>query len=74
MRTAPIEGSDLKTITPVNGRFMVAGIIHSPHDQVSIRWEVDGCSGSTECRAWEGQYKIDQLTQAGYRVLSITRA
>lgn len=73
MNHAPIEGTDLDTVTPVNGRLLVAGIIRSPHDMVSIRWEVDGASGSTECRAWEGQYKIDQLTLAGYCVLSVGR-
>ena len=73
MKHVPIEGSDLKTITPVNGQLMVAGIIHSPHDLISIKWEVDNASGSTKCLAWEGQYKIDQLTLAGYRVLSIER-
>lgn len=73
MRHPPIEGTDLDTATPVNGRLLVAGIIQSPHDMVSIRWEVDGASGSTECEAWEGQYRIDQLTCAGYRVLSVGR-
>jgi hypothetical protein len=71
VKHAPIEGSDLKTCTAVNGQLMVAGIIHSPHDLISIKWEVDNASGSTECLAWEGQYKIDQLTLAGYRVLLI---
>lgn len=73
MRNVPIQGTDLETVTPFNGRILVAGVIRSPHDMVSIRWEVDGASGSTKCEAWEGQHKIDQLTSAGYRVLSVGR-
>lgn len=71
MRHAPIEGSDLTEVTPVNGIIHVAGIIRSPHQLISIRWEVDGSSGSTECEAWEGQYRIDQFVSAGYTVLSV---
>lgn len=72
-RFAPIEGSDLRTIEPVGGVFHVAGFIRSPNQMISIKWEVDNPvgSGSTECEAWRGQYEIDCLTRAGYRVLSI---
>ena len=72
-RTAPIEGSDLRTIEPVGGVFHVAGFIRSPHQMISIKWEVDNPSGSgsTECEAWRGQHEIDCLTRAGYRILSI---
>lgn len=68
-----IEGSDLRTVEPVGGVFHVAGFIRSPRQMISIKWEVDNPagSGSTECEAWLGQYEIDCLTRAGYRVLSI---
>jgi hypothetical protein len=71
MRTPPIAGSNLCTIEPVGGVFHVAGIIRSPNQMISINWEVDNASGSTECEAWRGQHEIDCLTRAGYRVLSI---
>ncbi len=71
MRTPPITGSDLRTIEPVNGVFRVAGLIRSPHQLISIKWEFDNASGSTECEAWRGQHEIDCLTRAGYTVLSI---
>lgn len=71
MRQVPVTGSDLRTIEPVNGVFHVAGFIRSPNQLISIKWEVDNASGSTECEAWRGQYEIDGLTRAGYRVLSI---
>ena len=74
MRNAPIEGSDVTEATPTNGVFRVAGFIRSPHDIISIRWEVDGASGSTECEAWLGQHKLDGLTRAGYQIKSIGRA
>lgn len=72
-RPVPVEGSDLRTIEPVGGVFRVAGLIRSPHQLISIKWEVDNPSGSgsTECEAWRGQYEIDCLTRSGYRVLSI---
>lgn len=71
MRTAPIEGTDVRAIEPVNGVFHVAGIIRTPRQLISIAWEVDNSSGSTECEAWRGQYEIECLTRAGYRVLSV---
>lgn len=45
--------------------------IRTPHDRVSIQWEVDGTSGSTQCEAWLGQYNIDRLEAAGYTIVSI---
>lgn len=71
VRTAPITGSDLETLTPVNGVIHLGGIIRTPHQMVSIAWEVDGASGSTECEAWEGQHRIDRLTAAGYTIVSV---
>lgn len=47
--------------------------LRSPHDTVSIRWEVDGSSGSTECEAWRGQYEIERLEAAGYKIISVGR-
>ena len=74
MRTLPIEGRDISNATPVNGIFHVGAFIRSPQQQISIKWEVGGYSGSTECQAWEGQHEIDQLTKSGYQVLSIENA
>lgn len=48
--------------------------VHSPYTIISIRWEVDGASGSTECEAWRGQYEIERLEAAGYRVISVEAA
>lgn len=71
-RFAPIEGSDLSTVEPVNNVFHVAGVIRNPKQLISIDWTVDNASGSTECEAWRGQYEIDNLTRAGYQILSIS--
>jgi hypothetical protein len=68
---APIEGKDITEITPVNGVFHVAGIIRSPNQLISIKWEGDSSSGSTECEAWRGQYEIDCLVKAGYKIKSV---
>lgn len=70
-RAVPVTGSDLETLTPVNGVIHLAGIIRSPHQLVSISWEVDGASGSTECEAWEGQYRIERLTAACYTIVNV---
>lgn len=51
-RFAPVEGSDLRTIKPVSGVFRVAWFIRTPRQMISIKWEVDNASGSTECEAW----------------------
>lgn len=45
--------------------------IRSPRDVVSIGWEVDGGSGSTDCEAWRVQHEMDKLTAAGYRLVSV---
>lgn len=70
-RQAPVTGSDLRTAYPVGGVIRVGGFIRSPDQLISITWEVDNASGSTECEAWRGQYEIDCLTRAGYSVLAI---
>lgn len=71
MNTMTIEGSDVTKIAPVGGVIHVAGIIRTPHDKISIRWDVDGASGQTDCEAWRGQHEIDGLVRAGYRILSV---
>lgn len=67
----PIEGFDVTEVTPINGVLHVGGIIRSPYDLISIRWEVDNKSGSTECEAWRGQFEINNLTRAGYKILTV---
>ena len=46
----------------------------SPQDMVSIAWEVDNSSGSTQCECWRLQYEIDRLESAGYEVKGVERA
>ena len=72
MRNVPIEGSNVSQVVPVNGVLHVGGITRSPYDLISIRWEVDNASGSTECEAWRGQFEIDNLTRAGYKIFSVS--
>ena len=48
--------------------------VKTPMQKVAIRWEVDGCSGTTICEAWRGQYEIEEFERAGYQVLSIESA
>lgn len=43
----------------------------TPHTQVTLYWEIDGCSGSTTCPAWRGQHEIDRLQSAGYIIRHI---
>lgn len=43
----------------------------TPYDLVTIKWEVDGFSGSTTCEAWRVQYELDCFYQGGYKVVSI---
>lgn len=47
--------------------------IRTPHDMVSIKWEVDNASGSTECEAWRVQHEIEMLEKAGYQIIAIER-
>ena len=69
-----ITGSDITKIEPVNGILYVAGIVKTPEQLVSIVWEVDGAAGKTTCQAWRGQYEIECLTRAGYKVLGVELA
>lgn len=55
-------------------RIDVSSFVRSPDDIVSIQWEVDGASGSTQCKAWEAQYEIDQMSAAGYRITDVVPA
>lgn len=52
----------------------VSGWIKSPHQRISIKWECDGASVSTECEAWRGQFAIEELERAGYVVLTVEAA
>lgn len=52
----------------------VTGFVRSPYTMVSIKWEVDGHSGSTECQAWCGQYEIDCMERAGYKIIGVEAA
>ncbi len=72
MNKLPIEGTDLAIAVPENGVLRVAGMIRSPHQLIVINWIVDGCSGSSHCQAWRGQYEIDALVRAGYRIVSVS--
>lgn len=74
MKTLKITGSDVtnRTVTPSNGLFHVGGLIRRPGQLISIKWEIDNASGSTECEAWRGQYEIDCLIKSGYKINSIT--
>ena len=42
-----------------------------PYQMVSIKWEVDNASGSTETEAWQAQAQIEKLEKAGYRIISV---
>jgi hypothetical protein len=74
MKTLPISGTDVSEITPIGGVLHVAGLVRRPTDKVSIRWQVDGSSGRTECEAWRGQYEIDGLARAGYEIKGVSLA
>lgn len=65
-----IEGTDLVDIPNINGKILIGAVVRSPLDKVHIKWEVDGSTGTTICEAWRGQYEIDCLVKAGYKVLS----
>ena len=64
-------GSEVTQIEPVNGVIHYAGIIKTPTQLIRINWEVDCSPGETVCQADYGQYEIDCLVQAGYKILSV---
>ena len=66
-----ITGSDITQIEPVNGVLHVSCFVKTPDQLVKISWEVDDSSGTTICQAWQGQYEIDCLVRAGYKVLGV---
>ena len=66
-----ITGSDVTKIEPVNGVIRYAGTIKTPEQLIRINWEVDCLPGETVCRADYGQYEIDCLVQAGYKILNV---
>ena len=72
MKNLPIEGSDITQTSPINGVIHVAGFIRNPMQYICITWEVNGFSGTTKCQAWEGQFEIDKLIKANYRILSVS--
>lgn len=45
--------------------------VRNPHDIISIAWEVDGASGSSECEAWLGQHTIERLEASGYKIIDV---
>lgn len=59
-----------QTVRVINLRHFV----RTPHDVVSIAWEVDGSSGSTQCEAWRGQHEIDKLVKDGYQIIKVVKA
>ena len=66
-----ITGSDVTKFEPVNGVMHVSCFVRTPDQLVKITWEVDDSSGTTICQAWQGQYEIDCLVRAGYKVLDV---
>lgn len=56
----------------------VRNMIHSPEDWIYIDWECPcprygKASGTTQCKAWQGQGEIDQLVAAGYTITAIRK-
>ena len=66
-----ITGSDVTEIEPVNGVIHYAGIIKTPTQLIRINWEVACLSGANICEADYGQYLIDCLVRAGYKIRSV---
>lgn len=48
-------------------------LLTGPNDQVSIKWETNSGSGSTECVACELQHNINVLERSGYQVIGVDR-
>ena len=57
----------------VNDRFVVAQRVAIPNEssKVSLEWECDGVSGSTECRAGDGTAYLARLLRCGFDVLRV---
>jgi hypothetical protein len=58
----------------LRGVVYVGGFVRSPHDILSIEWEVDtpSGSGSTECEAWRVQNEIEKLIRGGYQIVRVS--
>lgn len=54
--------------------YYLSFLVRSPLDVLSIRWEVDGHSGSTECTACVLRKSLQELESAGYTILDIVKA
>ena len=67
-----ITGSDVTEIEPVNGVIHVGGIIKTPTQLIRIKWKVAGLYGENICEADYGQYLIDCLVRAGYKIRSVS--
>lgn len=48
-------------------------LVSDPDEIVSIRWYVDGCGGSTECKARNLVHEINALEAAGYVVVDVSK-
>ena len=65
-------GSDVTQIKPVRGVIHYpAGTFKTPTQLIKINWEVDCSPGESICAADYGQYEIDCLVQAGYKILNV---
>ena len=71
MKNIFISGSDIEEISFINGVALVGAIVRRPSDKISIFWQVDNASGTTNCEAWQGQHEIDCLVKAGYEIIKI---
>ena len=67
-----ITGSAVMKFEPVNGVIHYGGRIKTHTQLIGINWERDCSSGETVCQAGDGQYEIDCLVQAGYKILSVS--
>ena len=66
-----ITGSLVTLFEPVNGVIHYGGAIKTHTQLIGINWERACTSGETICQAGDGQYEIDCLVQAGYKILSV---
>ena len=66
-----ITGSDVTEFEPVNGVIYYGGAIKTPTQLIRIKWELDCSPGETVCEADHGQYEIDCLVRAGYKIRSV---
>ena len=69
-----ITGGDVTEIefVPVNGVIHYGGFIKTPTQLIRINWEVAGLSGANICESDYGQYLIDCLVRAGYKIRGVS--